>query len=143
VRATRRLLHVHSERIYLAGVCEGAGLAYRLALGMPDKVAGVIALNGSMPRPAGGGPLFRLPDVRGLRVLIGHGVANSVVPLGVARRDFRVLYSAGLDVTLRTYPTTNRLHPHMLRDVNRWIMRNVAAERIVVDAEDEADELEY
>src|SRR5262252_2293949 len=30
VEQTRRSYHVHSERIYLAGVCEGATLAYRL-----------------------------------------------------------------------------------------------------------------
>src|SRR5947209_2737881 len=29
VEQTRRSYHVHSERIYLAGVCEGATLAYR------------------------------------------------------------------------------------------------------------------
>src|SRR6266849_7954287 len=32
VEQTRRLFHVHSERIYLAGFREGATLAYRLAL---------------------------------------------------------------------------------------------------------------
>src|SRR5262245_27661235 len=51
VEQTRRTFHVHSERIYLAGVCEGASLAYRLGLGMPDKVAGIISFNGAMPRP--------------------------------------------------------------------------------------------
>jgi len=25
------------------------------------------------------------------------------------------------------YPTTHKLHPNMLRDVNRWIMGNVNA----------------
>src|SRR6516165_5297041 len=42
IEQTRRLYHVHSERIYLAGFCEGAGLAYRLALTFPEKFGGVI-----------------------------------------------------------------------------------------------------
>jgi predicted esterase len=29
---------------------------------------------------------------------------------------------AGLDVQMHTYPATHRLHPDMLRDVNRWII---------------------
>src|SRR5207244_5731877 len=76
VEQTRRSYHVHSERIYLAGFCEGATLAYRLGLTLPEKFGGVIALNGALPRR--GGPLLRLPAVRQLSVLIGHGITNAV-----------------------------------------------------------------
>jgi phospholipase/carboxylesterase len=120
VEQTRRQYHVHSERIYLAGFCEGAAIAYGLGLTFPGKFGGVISLNGAMARR--GGPLLRLPEVRQLRVLIGHGIANAIVPLGHARADCRLLYTAGLSVRLHTYPATHRLHPDMLRDVNRWIM---------------------
>ena len=120
VEQTRRHYHVHSERIYLAGFCEGAGIAYRLGLTFPTKFGGVISLNGAMARH--GGPLLRLHEVRQLRVLIGHGIANAIVPLGHARADCRLLYSAGCAVRLHTYAATHRLHPDMLRDVNRWIM---------------------
>jgi phospholipase/carboxylesterase len=120
VEQTRRSYHVHSERIYLAGFCEGATLAYRLGLAFPDKFAGVISLNGSLP--PSGSLYLRLPEIRSLRVFIGHGIANAVVPLASARSDFRLLYTAGLSVNLHTYPSTHRLHPHMLRDTNRWII---------------------
>jgi phospholipase/carboxylesterase len=120
VEQTRRNYHVHSERIFLAGVCEGTSLAYRLGLQFPERFAGVISLNGSLPRHRG--PLFRLPQARQLRVLIGHGIANARVPLGSAREDCRSLYIAGLSVRMHTYPATHRLHPDMLRDINRWIM---------------------
>jgi phospholipase/carboxylesterase len=126
VEQTRRHYHIHSERIYLAGFREGATLAYRLGLLFPERFAGVIALNGSMPRR--GGPLLRLPEVRQLRVLIGHGIANPVVPLSLARADFRLFYAAGLDVHLYTYPTTHRVHPDMLRDIDRWIMQRISDE---------------
>jgi phospholipase/carboxylesterase len=120
IQQTRRNYHIHSERIFLAGFCEGAALAYRLGLNFPDKFAGVIALNGRMPR--GDGPLFRLPQIRQLRVFIGHGIANALVPFATARQDFRALYTAGLTVQLNTYPATHRLHQDMLRDINRWVM---------------------
>ncbi len=120
VEQTRRNYHVHSERIYLAGICEGATLAYRLGLTYPDRFAGVISLNGLMPRRER--PLLRLPDIRELRVFIGHGIANAVAPLGLARDDFRLLYTAGLPIELHTYPSNHRLHPDMLRDINRWII---------------------
>ena len=120
IEQTRRNYHVHSERIYLAGICEGAAMVYRLGLLFPDKFAGLISLNGAMPRR--GGPLLRLPEVRQLRILIGHGIANAVVPLSIAREDHQLLYTAGLAVRMHTYATTHRLHPDMLRDINRWII---------------------
>jgi phospholipase/carboxylesterase len=127
IEQTRRAYHVHSERIYLAGFREGATLAYRLGLASPEKYAGVISLNGTMPRR--GGPLFRLPEVRQLKVLIGHGIANAVVPLTLAQSDFRLLYSAGLSVRMHTYAANHRIHPDMLRDLNRWIMQHIQDEQ--------------
>ncbi len=127
VEQTRRNYHVHSERIFLAGVCEGATMAYRFALTHPEKVAGVISLNGLLPR---GGPLFRLPAVRGLKAFVGHGIANAVAPLALARRDCKLLYTAGMDIRLHTYPTTHRLHPDMLKDANRWVMEQITTDEV-------------
>jgi phospholipase/carboxylesterase len=129
VEQTRRRYHVHSERIYLAGICEGATPAYRLGLTYPERFAGVISLNGAMPRRDG--PLIRLPEVRQLSAFIGHGIANARVPVPLARNDFRLFYAAGMPVQMHTYPTTHRLHPDMLRDVNRWIMKAVNDQEIV------------
>jgi phospholipase/carboxylesterase len=120
VEQTRRTYHVHSERIYLAGFAEGAAIAYRLGLTFPDKLAGVVSLNGAMPRLDR--PLFRMPEIRDLRVFIAHGIANSKMPLSLAKDDYRLLYAAGMDVQMTTYPTTQRIHPDMLRDLNRWII---------------------
>jgi phospholipase/carboxylesterase len=123
VEQTRRHYHVHSERIFLAGVCEGATLAYRLGMLFPDRFAGIVSLNGAMARL--GRPLLRLPEVRKLDVFIGHGIANALVPLTMAEANGRLLYTAGLDVRMRTYAATHRLHPDMLRDVNRWIIDSI------------------
>ncbi len=134
VEQTRRHYHVHSERIYLAGICEGATLAYRLGLMFPEKLAGVIALNGCMPQ---NGPLLRLPEIRQLKVFIGHGIANAVVPLSIARRNWRLLYTAGVSVEMHTYPATHRLHRDMLRDIDRWIIDRCNEELGVVSEEEE------
>jgi phospholipase/carboxylesterase len=120
VEQTRRNYHVHSERVYLAGFCEGGAPAYRLGLLFPDRFGGVVALNGAVPRRRG--PLFRWPEVRRFPVFIGHGIANARVPLATAREDYRTLFIAGAAVQMSTYPTTHRLHGDMLRDVNRWII---------------------
>jgi len=129
VAHARREFHVHTERIYLIGLCEGATIAYRLGLAMADAVAGVVALNGRMPKPSGR-PLFQLECMRRLRVFIGHGTHNPIIPVAQSRRATRLFHSAGADVRFAAYSTTHRIHSDMLRDVNRWIMDAVS------DAED-------
>lgn len=116
---------IHPQRIYLAGFCEGASQAYRLGLAYPTRFAGIIAMNGQLPSNT---PLLRWPETRRLRVFIGHGIANSIIPLTAARQTHRLLYTAGLDVQFLTYPTTHRIHADMLRDMNRWIMHGVTGQ---------------
>ena len=130
----RTNFHVHSERIFLAGVHEGAEMAYRVGLRMAQNLGGLIALNGSLPRPD------MVPatdaDLRDFRVLIAHGAANEDRPLEMARQDYLALYAAGVDVTLNTYPTTHKIHQHMWRDLNRWIMHHVTVDS-EFDAQDD------
>ena len=90
------------------------------ALEFPEKFGGVISLNGAMSRAAD-----RCCGCRrfgSCAIFIGHGIANAMVPLTLAREDHRLLYTAGLNVEMQTYPATHRLHPDMLRDINRWMM---------------------
>jgi phospholipase/carboxylesterase len=113
---------VHPKRIILVGLCEGAEMAYRLAFRHPSQFAGVVGLNGYLPE---GGPLCRIKQLREYPVLMGHGIADSHIPLSAARRDHKLLYTAGMNVTFRTYPTTHRLHRDMLLDLDRWALNLV------------------
>lgn len=120
IQSTMRASHIHSERIFLAGTCEGASVAYQLGLAFPEKFAGIIALNGYLP----GGPLppasHRIR--RRLGVFLGHGGRNAVVAPEKARAAYKLLYAAGLDVNGRFYPSGHNIHPAMLRDLDRWVM---------------------
>jgi phospholipase/carboxylesterase len=118
-------LPVHADRIFLAGIGEGATQAYRLAFSYPNKFAGVISLNGKLPQR---GPLWRLQQTRQLPVFIGHGRDNEQVTFAEAKQDHRLLYTAGMEVAFAGYPTGERLHPEMLRDVNHWTMKRVTGE---------------
>jgi phospholipase/carboxylesterase len=124
IAQTCRKYHIHTERVYLAGINDGARIAYKLALKSPEKFAGLIAINAQFPRPEEG-PLFHGEKIQHMRMLLAHGAANEAIPLEQARRDFLALYGAGVDVTLNTYPATTAIHPNMLLDINRWMVRNV------------------
>ena len=120
VRQTRRALHVHSERIFLVGVGEGAAVAYRMAMTHPERFAGVVAINGWLP--SGFRPLARKEDCRGLRVLVVHGEWNARVPADQARKTVGLLRNGGLNVAFQSYPCAHRLTSHMLADVDTWLI---------------------
>jgi phospholipase/carboxylesterase len=122
---TRRLLHVHSERIFLVGCGEGAAVAYWLGLSFPDRFAGVVAVNGWLP--AGIRPLGRLKACRQLSVLVVHGAWNTKVPLEEARRNVAMLRAGGLRVAFQSYPCSHRLTNPMLSDVDTWLMGHCTA----------------
>jgi phospholipase/carboxylesterase len=118
--------NVHPARVFMLGVGEGAAVAYRFGLSLRGRLirgralraSGVVALNGVLPTD-------RVP-ANDLRVLIGHGTANPVVPVADARRAAARLTAAGASVRVTRYPTSHRVHADMLRDANRWIMTQVA-----------------
>ena len=117
---------IHRDRVFLVGVGEGATAACRLAgslRGRSLRAAGLVALNGTLPTS-------RIPAAS-LRVLIGHGTANPVVPFADARRAAASLTAAGAAVRLNRYPTSHRLHADMLRDANRWIMTQITTAKAV------------
>ena len=126
VRELRRSLHIHSERIYVMGVGEGAAVAYRIGLRYPERFAGIIAVHGWLPsaHPV----LTRLQECREqLRILSLHGEWNGRVPIDRARREVGLLRSAGLRVAFQSYPCANRLTAPMLADVDRWLIQHCTA----------------
>ncbi|MGL4460844.1 MAG: alpha/beta hydrolase, partial [Planctomycetia bacterium] len=101
VAETVDVCNIHPDRIFLVGACEGGSVAYRLALSFPEKFAGAVVLNGWLPS----GPLPLARHRRGAPgpIFIGQGVRNRSVAPARAVEAQHLLYSAGLDVELRTY----------------------------------------
>jgi phospholipase/carboxylesterase len=123
---TRRLLHVHSERIFLVGCGEGAAVAYWLGLSFPERFAGVVSINGWLP--SGLKPLGRIKACRELPILVVHGAWNSKVPLNDARQNVATLRAGGLQVAFQSYPSTHRLTNPMLADVDTWLIGHCTAD---------------
>ena len=122
VRKVRQSLHVHSERIFLMGVGEGAAVAYRLGLFLPGSLRGSRALNGWLPERVLRSPV-RLEASRSQRFLVLHGQWNSRPPITQAQRDVATLRAAGLSVAFQSYPCASRLGQPMLADVDTWLIK--------------------
>ncbi len=128
VELTRQAYHVHSERVYLVGVNEGVEAAFRAGFALAGKIAGVVALNGTMPRPTEGRPIFHPSEARQLKVFLGQATGDETADRTGMARDYKSLYAVGADVRFFEYPNTTKLHAAMFRDINRWVVSAVNAE---------------
>lgn len=123
VRRLRRVHHVHSERVYLAGFGSAGAFALALGLTKPEWFAGLAAFGSRMPEASQ--LLSRLDEIRGLRVLLGAGQRDRHVPTGEVSRVSRLLQSAGLRVCHRLYESGHELTRSMLVELDRWVMKDI------------------
>ena len=123
----QQIYHIHSQRIFLVGFSQGASVAYRLALRHDRRFAGVITLAGWLPT-IGANDVLLWQSASHLRVFIGHGTGDKVVPMCAAVQSRDKLLRAGLDVTFRKYPCGHGVSPAMLRDVNHWVLDTCTAQ---------------
>lgn len=119
----RQHINISPNRIYLAGCDEGAAMAQRLVFRNPHCFNGLISFNGGIPED-----MMLLEHLRELqKVRFLYLVSNSLraCPVETLCSHLRLLYSAGVPLTLRNYPKMGPLLPEMFRDANRWIMGGI------------------
>ena len=117
---------INRKRVFLAGYDAGGTMALRLGLNYPEAFAGVVSLCGSFPDQ--GCPLARWSAARQIPVLIASGRDSRMYPVSQVCDDLRLLSSAGMTISLRQYPGAHELTAHMLGDMNRWLMEQIAGE---------------
>ena len=119
----RRTFHVHSERIYLAGIDEQATQAIQLVLNRPEWFNGALLLGARFPNTRN--PLARFRDLSGKRILIGAGLRDSRIAIADVVKTGRLLHAAGLEVSTRIYDAGPEITPNMLTDIDHWLMQGL------------------
>jgi len=128
--AAFRQYNIHSQRVFLAGGEAGGTMALRLALEYPEAFAGVLSLGG--PLPSGRAPLAGLLRARRMPVFLAQGRQATSYSEDQVCNDLRLLHSAGLNITLRQYPTGDEVNQLMFRDMNSWLMEIVTGSTAIV-----------
>lgn len=124
VRFAGRRMHVHSERIFLVGVGDGATRALECGLAHPDCFAGIAALDGSFP-PSTVRPLADWRRARRIPVFLAHSAVDAREREVASDRTRRLLYTAGFSVESHLFPGPE-LSPRILAQLNQWIMGQLA-----------------
>ena len=111
-----------ARRTYLAGFSQGAMMSLALMLTRPERLAGVAAMSGRLPRQV----IEAEPDrdaLDGLPVIITHGIHDPVLPVENARDARRYLEQLPVELTYREYPMGHEVSMESLRDVTAWLTR--------------------
>ncbi|MSR60266.1 MAG: hypothetical protein EXS05_21940 [Planctomycetaceae bacterium] len=124
VSRLRRRLHVHSERVYVAGAGVQGMLALQVGLARPEWFGGIIALSATFP--ARGRPLAQFESLRRKRVFLATAGDDPTRMAEVARTQ-RLLWTAGLDVQACRAVTADPHDAGLLLEIDRWIMQGIEA----------------
>lgn len=108
------------RRVYPMGFSQGAMMSLALTLTSPERVAGVVAMSGRLPKQ----DLGLEPDeeaVAGKPILVTHGIYDPVLPVENGRSVRDYLSELPVELTYREYPMAHEVSMESLRDVTQWL----------------------
>ncbi len=117
---------VDSKKLCVLGFSQGGVMGYSLALGEPERFAGLAALSSWLPKDM----LTVLPDVPAteqLPVLVQHGSKDELIDVGRARQSVEILRDVKAPVTYREYDMGHEINAHSLTDLSNWLQEKVVS----------------
>jgi phospholipase/carboxylesterase len=120
VARLRRRYHLHTERVYVAGIASGGTQALRLGLMRPEWFGGIAAVSARCP--AEEHLLQRYDELRGKPVFLGVAPDDGAALATDVCRLQRLLWSAGMDVSACAADAGPAPSASILRQIDRWIM---------------------
>ncbi|TXD98180.1 carboxylesterase [Psychrobacter frigidicola] len=114
---------VSPEHIVIAGFSQGGAVAYHVALGYPQRLAGLMALSTYL---ATNDNLDYSTANRGMPILIEHGTHDPVVPVILGEQAQQLLTSKGYKVDYRTYPMAHQVCMPQIEDIGDWLNQVLA-----------------
>lgn len=121
---------VQPRKLVLLGFSQGGVLAYRLALGQPERFAGLVALSSWLP-PAMVERLAPDDGVRALPTLIQHGSEDGIIAVARARQSVETLRERHVPVTYREYGMAHEVTGESLTDLSTWLEEKVLSPVLV------------
>lgn len=121
VRQLRRTYHLHTERVFVGGLGQGATLALQLGLHRPEWFAGVVSIGGEFPSMDK--PLAKYRFLQGKRTLLAADHTENQNGNDETLKLGTLLHTAGMTVCTRHYDAGVKLQRDILLDIDRWMMQ--------------------
>ena len=124
--AQERARGIPASRIVLAGFSQGCAMTLLTGLRHAERLAGLVGMSGYLPL-ADTSAAERSAASMALPVFLAHGRGDAVVPLARATAARDTLQALGCVVDWHEYPMAHSVCPQELADLNRWLLKVLAA----------------
>ena len=109
---------VAPEHIVIAGFSQGGAVAYHVALGYPERLAGLMTLSTYL---ATNDNIDYSAANKDMPILIEHGSHDPVVPVILGEQANQLLSDKGYNVTYRTYPMAHQVCMPQIQNIGKWL----------------------
>ena len=108
--------HFAAEQIVAVGYSNGANIAASMLLLRPELLRAAVLFRAMVPLVPD-----NLPDLSSVRILIGTGDQDPIVPASETQRLVKLLRQAGADVTVRFAQATHALTNIEIKTARHWL----------------------
>lgn len=109
---------VEPKNIVVAGFSQGGAVAYHVALGYPQRLAGLMTLSTYLATDDS----LNYSDInKDLPILIEHGIQDPVVPVVLAQQAQQILKDKGYAVEYNTYPMAHQVCMPQIQNIGKWL----------------------
>lgn len=123
-QATRKY-HTRPSKVFLVGFSQGAMMSYEVALRDPTLVRGFAALSGHM-LPVLKAELKPDPARQKLAVFIGHGTADTLIPVQGASDAEAYLKAQGINAQFHAYTgLPHGVNEAEIKDLRAWLEASI------------------
>lgn len=109
---------VAPEHIVIAGFSQGGAVAYHVALGYPERLAGLMALSTYL---ATNDNIDYSAANKDMPILIEHGTHDPVVPVILGQQAKQLLSDKGYHVEYNTYPMAHQVCMPQIQNMGKWL----------------------
>ena len=114
---------VKPEHIVIAGFSQGGAVAYHVALGYPQRLAGLMALSTYL---ATNDHINYNAANKDMPILIEHGTHDPVVPVVLGEQAQNLLSEKGYSVVYHTYPMAHQVCMPQIQNIGQWMNKVLA-----------------
>jgi len=105
-----------ADKVVAAGYSNGANIAASLLLLRPEILSAAILFRAMVPLAPD-----KQPKLSSMRVWIGAGTDDPIIPTSETKRLAELLRKAGADVTIRHFPAGHELTPDDVEAARDWL----------------------
>lgn len=114
---------IDTDQLYLLGFSQGAIVSMTLAVTLGNKIKGVVALSGYIPKFVKEEYTINTGDH--LSVFISHGEYDQVLPYEWGRENVEYFTKFGGPVTFKSYPEGHGVSEKNLQEFQSWILNDL------------------